>query len=127
MTLRNLLIATAVLGIVFGLSYLLAPQAVMQLFGTHSDASGYLAARFFGGATIGLGIMAWLARERGGEVAEDVVVPGFTLVFVLGLVLAVLGTVTGLFSAVGWLVVIIFLAFAAAFAYFQFGNPAARR
>ena len=48
MTLRNVLIAIAVLAIVFGLAYLLIPPAIMQLFGTHTDASGYLAARFFG-------------------------------------------------------------------------------
>jgi Na+-driven multidrug efflux pump len=127
MTLHNLLVATAVLGAVFGLGYLLVPEPIMQLFGTHTDASGYLAARFFGGACLGLGIIAWLARERGGNVAEEVVVPGFTVVFLLGLVLAALGTFSGLFSSVGWLVVLIFLGFAAAFAYFQFGNPASRR
>ena len=127
MTLRNLLVATAILGVIFGLAYLLVPEPVMRMFGTQTDASGYLAARFFGGACIGLGIIAWLARERGGEVAEEVVVPAFTLVFGLGTLLALLGTFSGLFSSVGWVVVAIFLAYAAAFAYFQFGKPASRR
>ena len=127
MSLRTLFVATAVLGIVFGLAYLLVPEPVMRVFGTHTDAAGYLAARFFGGACLGLGVMAWLARERGGEVAEKALVPGFTIVFVLGTLLSIFGTLNGLFSTVGWLVVLIFVAYAAAFAYFEFANPPKRR
>jgi hypothetical protein len=126
MTLRNLLVTTAVFGFVFGLGYLLVPGTIMKFFGTSTNASGELAARYFGGATLGLGLIAWLARARGGEVAQEIVLPAFIVVFVIGFVLAVLGTITGLFSGVGWLVVLIFLGLAAAFAYFQFGRPASR-
>jgi len=126
MSLRNLFVATAVLGIIFGLAYLLVPEPVMRVFGTHSDAAGYLAARFFGGACLGLGVMAWLARERG-EVAEEALVPGFTIVFVLGTLLSIFGTLNGLFSSVGWVVVLIFLVYAVAFAYFEFAPSAKRR
>jgi len=126
MSLRNLFVATAVLGIIFGLAYLLVPEPVMRVFGTHSDAAGYLAARFFGGACLGLGVMAWLARERG-EDSEKALVPGFTIVFVLGTLLSIYGTLNGLFSSVGWVVVLIFLVYAVAFAYFEFAPSAKRR
>jgi hypothetical protein len=126
MTLRNLFVTTAVIGFVFGLGYLLVPGPIMQFFGTSTNASGELAARFFGGSTLGLALIAWQARDRGGDVAQEIIIPAFTVVFVLGLVLSLLGTITGLFSSVGWLVVLSFLGLAASFAYFQFGRPASR-
>jgi hypothetical protein len=119
MTLRILLISTAVIGVVFGLCYLLAPQITLGLFGMQTDAAGLLAARFFGGAVLGFGVLAWMHRE-GSRALCSRVVPSFTIVFVLAFILALFAQFTGLLNAFGWVGVAMFLLLAVGYGYFQF-------
>ena len=119
MTLRNLLLATTAIAVVFGLGYLLLPGITMGLFGMKTDATGLLATRFFGGAVLGFGVLAWMHRE-GSRALCSRVVPSFTVVFALAFVLALFAQFSGLLNALGWASVALFLLLALGYGYFQF-------
>ncbi len=122
MTMRNLLVTTAVLAFVFGLAYLLIPAQVLGLFGASTDAVGVLAARYFGGAVLGYGVLALAHRDSNLIDARGSVLPAFAIVFGFAFVLALLAQVSGLLNALGWVSVVIFLLLAIAYSYFQFGR-----
>jgi Na+-driven multidrug efflux pump len=123
MTLRYLLVTTAVLSFIFGLGYLLMPDQVLALFGTATDDVGLLAARFFGGAVVGYGVLALAHRDSNLLEARGSVVPAFAISFTLGFVLALVGQLSGLLNALGWVSVVTFLLLAIGYAYVQFGRP----
>ena len=122
MTVRNLLVITAVLAFVFGAGYLLIPSQVLGMFGASTDQVGLLAARFFGGAVIGYGVLALAHRDSDLIDARSSVVPAFAITFTLAFVLALMAQLTGLLNVVGWASVVIFLALAIAYSYFQFAR-----
>jgi hypothetical protein len=122
MTMRNLLVTTAVLAFVFGGAYLLIPAQVLALFGASTDDVGQLAARFFGGAVVGYGVLALAHRDSDLIDARGSVLPAFAITFSLAFVLALLAQLTGVLNALGWVSVVTFLMLAIAYTYFQFGR-----
>jgi hypothetical protein len=122
MTVRKMLVITAVLGTVFGLGYLLFPAAMLAAFGATTDAVGLMTARFFGGAVLGYGLVAW--AHRGSSLAEacSKVVPAFALIFGLAFILSVTAQLMGLLNPVAWLSALTFLLLALGFGYLQFAR-----
>ena len=122
MKLRNLLAATALFGIAFGLAFLLLPAWAMGLYGITTNDAGTLAVRFFGGALSGYGLLAYLSRGTNLAEARRAEIPSFLLSFALGFVLSLIGQISAVVNPVGWAGVVIFALFALAFGYFQFGK-----
>lgn len=102
MRLTTLLLIAGVLALVFGLSFLLAPGAMLPLYGIEPAAATLLMSRFFGVALVNLGLAVYLLRE----VREATAQRGLVLAGVVGsgagLVVALMGQFGGLVNAMGW-------------------------
>ena len=124
MRLRSFLLFGTVVALLFALALLLGPAVILKFFGLTGSVTEVLLAQLIGAALIGAGILSWFAKDfTDGQAIQGAVVSLFianAVAFVVSL-LAVLGKVTKGGNA--WIVVILFLIFAAGFAYFQFFGP----
>lgn len=125
LTLRNCMLIKGIVCVVFALAFLLIPETSTSWFGLTLDTGGVLAIRLFGGAFALLGILLLLARD----VAEAAIRNAFaTAVLVgdaIGFVVCLQATLAGVFNTLGWIPVVLNLAFGAAFGYFLLAKPAA--
>jgi hypothetical protein len=106
---RNLFVVAAVLGVLFGIGFLVVPDVVVGLYGGRLDETGALMARLYGKALISLGVISWLVRDAGDELAGRAVATGAVVNFTAGSILSAFAFVTGISNVLG-------LANAAAFA-----------
>lgn len=120
MKFRSILTLTAVFGCAFGIAYLIYPKPLLDFFGIEVSAGMLPAIRFFGGAIIGYGILAWTTRTA--RAAETTRAVGMTLFLacLIGLVLSTAAVINGFFNRLGWIAVVFFLISTAAFGYFRF-------
>ena len=88
MTRAALMLLHAILALVFGIGFVLAPATVLGLYRVQTDAAGTFMARLWGAAAIQVGNAAGLA---------------------VGFVIALFAQLGGLFNALGWSTVILFL------------------
>ncbi len=120
MKLGNLLMAGAVVTLIFGLSLVLIPGTLLSLYGITINGAGIVLARLFGAAFLGFTVLNWSARNA----ADDQVLRGIVLANLLmdavGFIVTLLGQLAGLANALGWSCVALYLLFALGFAYFQF-------
>ncbi|MHA2089874.1 MAG: hypothetical protein ACW98K_03360 [Candidatus Kariarchaeaceae archaeon] len=113
--LKNTFLAHAVVGIVFGLSYLLDPTIYEDLFDfTMTEPMVY---RLVGAAIFALGVASWLAyREINFDKVKILVI--LEIIFtVLGAIVTVWGLIDDEFPEAAWLNAILLAAFACAFSY----------
>ncbi len=126
MRLSTLLIVNAVVGILFGLAFLLAPASMAEVYGLEVDTgSDYVQgaefiSRFAGAAFIGFGVLAWQARYSADSSARRAIVLAYFVSFALGFIISVIAQFQGVYNALGWSTVVIYLLFAAGYGYFQF-------
>ncbi|MEN8197592.1 MAG: hypothetical protein ABFS30_13925, partial [Pseudomonadota bacterium] len=103
-----------------------APAAFTELYGVEApDAAGYVdaanyIARFFGASLIGFAIISWLARYSANSTARQAIVLGFALGDALGFLIALISMLQGVYNALGWSTVAVYLLLALGFGYFQF-------
>jgi hypothetical protein len=124
MKLGNFLVVKAVISLAFGITFALVPAAVMPLYGATLDPIGTLMARFFGACLIGIGLICWLDRS-----ADSQALRGITLALcvgdTVGFIAALLGQLSGVTNALGWVNVAIWLFLAVGLGYFRFLKPSA--
>jgi hypothetical protein len=125
MRLRSLLIIGMILAFLFGLALLLGPAIILKFFGLPGTAAEALLGQLLGAGLIGVGVVSWFARDYADAAAIQGTVLGLfiaaAIAFIVSL-LAVLGK-TVVRGGNAWIAVILFLVFAAGFAYFQFFGP----
>ena len=124
MRLSNFLVVKAVISLAFGIAFALVPAAVMSLYGVTLDLGGAFMARFLGACLIGIGLICWLDRN-----ADPQALQGITLALCIGdtvgFIVALLGQLSGLANALGWVNVVIWLLLALGLGYFRFLKPSA--
>ncbi len=125
MKLSNLLVINAIVALVYGISFVLAPTKVLSLYGMTQGTSEALAGQYFGVALIAIGLLTWLARSVTDSDAQRAIILALLISDVIGVIVSVLGTVSGVMNAVGWSAVGIYLLLGLGYAYFQFMKPSA--
>jgi hypothetical protein len=99
-------------------------QRGSSLYGITLDAGGIMMTRFLGACLIGIGLICWLDREADPEALQ-----GITLALCIGdtvgFLVALLGQLSGLLNALGWVNVVIWLLLALGLGYFRFLKPSA--
>ena len=125
MKLSNLLVVNAIVALVYGISFVLVPATVLSLYGMTQGTSEALAGQFFGVALIAIGLLTWFARNIADSDTQRAIVLALLISDVIGVIVAVLGTVSGVMSAVGWSAVGIYALLALGYAYLQFVKPSA--
>ena len=125
MKLRNLLVINAIVALAYGVSFVLVPATVLELYGMTQGTSEALAGQYFGLSLIAIGLLTWFARNVTDSDAQRAIILALLISDVIGVIVSVLGTVSGVMNAVGWSAVGIYLLLALGYAYFQFVKPSA--
>ncbi len=99
----------------FGLALLLVPAALLAGYGITADASSTILARLLGGALVGLGVMAWFARDAAPSEVLRGIILGDAVISTLGCLVSIHGVLSSASNALGWVNVIIFGFFAVCF------------
>ncbi len=126
MKLSYMVIFKAVVCLVFGVGFVLAPGPIFGLYGIKLDAGTTMIAQLLGTTFIVLATLLWFAHNaEGNEVAMRAIVLGVFVGDTLGFIIALLAQLNGVTNALGWMIVALYLILAAGFGYFQF-SPVTR-
>lgn len=119
MKVTTFLVIKAIVSLAFGIALAVVPVALMSLYGVTLDPAGAFMARFIGACLIGIGLICWLGRS----VADDAR-RGITLALFIGdtvgFIVALVGQLSGLMNALGWVIVAIWLLLALGNGYCRF-------
>ena len=111
MKFRILLIVNA---IVFGFSGILAllfPTMVLSLYGVESGPAVQLMAQYAGLGSLAIALVALFGINLKDSKAQFAIKLAFLITYVIGVIISVLGTISGLMK-IGWAVVGLYLLFA---------------
>ena len=126
MKLKHFLSLKAVISLLFGAILVTVPVALMSVFGAVLDPAGSVTARLLGAMLGAVGLICWDGRDR---VSDQV--KGITLALFLGdsigFAVLLVAQLTGMFSALGWANVAVWLLLALGLGYFRFVQPDERR
>jgi hypothetical protein len=125
MKLSTLMTINAVVAAVFGIAFVLVPAQVMSLYGVEESAALNYVGQLFGAALISFAVLTWSARNAAQSDARKAIVLALFVGEAVGFLLALIGQLTNVVSALGWSTVAIYLLLALGFGYFQFTRPAA--
>ncbi len=118
MTIKTYFTILAVLSFLFGISFVLSPAQVLSNYGIESSPALALMGRLFGGVLLTLSVILWLAKDFRDEAAVRAVLLGALLGDVVNLVVATMGTLSGVSNPLGWSTVLIYLYGAVGAGYF---------
>ncbi len=118
MTLKTLLVIKAVVCLCLGLPILFVPDFVYSIFGVTLAASGALAARQYAASMMGNLMLTWFARNSGESDARWAMILALCVYDATVLVVALIATISGVLNSLGWLIVLLYLFFAAGFGFF---------
>ena len=127
MKLSYWMVAKAVVELFFGIGFVLMPVTVGAVFGMNLNAGGALMAQLFGVAFIFGSIVLWLARNApSSDAALRAIVLAVVVSNALGFVVTLLATLSGIWNALGWLPVGLYLVFGLGFASYLLVKPVAK-
>jgi uncharacterized membrane protein YfcA len=117
------MVIKSIITIVFGIGFVVKPATVLSLYGVTLDPVGAYMTRLFGAAFIVVGALLWYARKDPGSPALRAIVLGVFIGDVIGFIIALLGQLSGILNALGWLTVALYFLLALGFGYFQYKKP----
>jgi hypothetical protein len=117
MTFRTLLVIKAVVCLVFGAIFLIAPGALIRMLGATVCAAGLFTAREYGAAMIGTLLLTWFARRVTAHDAKGAILLDLLVYDAIGVVISLVAVLAGVLNVLGWGVVVVYLFFAAGSAY----------
>ena len=123
MKFSTFMVIYAVVSAAFGLGFVLMPGQILPIYGVEPDAALRLIGQFFGAVLISLALLTWLVRNLSDSDTRRAIVLALFVGETIGFILALLGQLKGVFNALGWSVVVVYLFFALGLAYFQFSKP----
>lgn len=113
----------AVLGVLFGLAFLLVPAQAMSMYGITLDTAGLFVARYMGSGYFGLGLIYWFARSADESTALRALLLGGFIFALAALGVALYDVFAGVGNSMVWSTVVIDLFLAAGNGYFYFKKP----
>ena len=125
MRLSSLLLTAGLLALVFGLGFLLVPQAVLPVYGIQPEPTTMLMSRYFGAALVHIGAAVYLILEVHEAPAQRALVVAGVVGSLAGLGVSVMGQLSGLVNAMGWSSVAIYGALLLGYASFLRGGASA--
>lgn len=119
MSTRTLLSIAAVVGLIFALALLLMPAFMGTLYGLGANPVQTLLARYFGVTLLGVGLINWLAKDMDYASLRPILLGNLVADFV-GILVSLMGTLSGVMNSMGWSSVVIYLLLTLGFAYVVF-------
>jgi hypothetical protein len=123
MKFSNLLLVNAVVALVYGIGLVLLPSTLLSMYGVTPGPAVNLASQLFGVELLHVGLICWFARNVSDGPAQRALIVASLIGQVFGLIVALMGTLSGVFNAVGWSAVAIYLLLGLGYAYLQFMKP----
>jgi hypothetical protein len=123
MKFSSVLLVNAVVALVYGIALVLLPSTVLALYGVTPGPAVNLASQLFGVGLVHIGLICWFARNVSDSPAQRAIIIASLLGQVIGLIVSLKGTLSGVFNAMGWSAVAIYLVLALGYAYLQFMKP----
>jgi hypothetical protein len=123
MNVRNLFVLNAVLALAFGLGFLLLPGTMVALYGMEALPSANLLGQLFGVELIAVGLLCWFVRGVSDSAAQRAIMLALLIADVAGLIVVLIGTLSGVMNMVGWSGVAIYFVLAVGYTYFRFIKP----
>ena len=117
MNLKTILSIAGIAAIVFGVVYLLFPAQAIGVFGLTTNEAGILITRYFGGTFLSFGLVVYFVKAAIDPGEHTAIVRPLFLVSVVGVVVSLLGQLGGIVNGLGWLVVLVFVAFSLGFGF----------
>jgi hypothetical protein len=108
MTIKTFFAIFAVLALLFGIGFVLAPAQVLSNYGVESSPAIALMSRLFGGTLLAMAVILWSARDFGHEASRAVLI-GFGIADAVNFIVATMATWSGTVNALGWTTVLIYL------------------
>ena len=118
MKLSNLFTLNAILALAFGIGFVLLPATTLTIFGIDPTASINLMSQFFGVELIAVGLLCWFVKGDSDTAVIPKIMLALLIADIVGLIVSLMGTLSGIFNAMGWSAVLIYLVFVTGFAYF---------
>ena len=125
MKLKYLFVFNAIATIMFGIGSVLMPQTLVAIFGSMLNPAGVLMMQYGGVWLIGLGLLAWFARNATDSQARKAIILAFLICYSIAFIVALLAQVNAVLNAFGWGTVGLNLVLALGYGYFQFVKPGA--
>jgi len=124
MKLKTLLTIYAVIGLLFGLGFLLVPEQLISSYAVSLGEPGKWVGRYFGATLIGISILAWSVRNVPYGEASKGIILGLTVGNLLGLIVGIFDVIDAAGNWMDWLNLLVYLFFTVSFGYFQFVKAA---
>ena len=123
MTLKRLFVLNGVIAGGYGIALLVAADPILDVYGITPNPEGVYMARWFGLGLLAIGLSTWLARDAADAAGGQAVARALAVTYGIGVVLALWGTLSGPFNALGWIAVGLNLLLGAGFAWSQLVRP----
>lgn len=121
MKLKTLFIINAVVCLVFGLAFALAPVQTISLYGNDAVGGQFkYVAQLFGSALLAFCIVSWAARHSTESAARSAILLSFFIGDLIGFVIALINQIGGVVNALNWSTVALYLLLGIGFGYFYF-------
>jgi ABC-type tungstate transport system substrate-binding protein len=124
MNLRNLYLVNTVVSLGFALGFLLMSPLLLGLFGMEYTADARTLGQLIAVELVVGGVITLLARDVTDAKALRAINTGNFAAGLIGTVIALLATLSGVMGWFGYVVTAVYLFIAVAFGYFQFMKPA---
>ena len=124
MTLKYWMVIKGIVTALGGISFLVVPELMFNnLSGMNLEDGGILMSRLFGLAFMFEGTVIWSLRNASRlDPAMRAVIPTIVVVDIIGTVVTLLASLNGVWNALGWLFVGLYLLFTSVFAYYLFAR-----
>jgi FtsH-binding integral membrane protein len=118
MKVRQFFAVGGLVAMVFGLAFLIGPQASLQMYGVETQPHNLMQARYFGSTLLAFGLILWLARNTRDEVAIRAMLIAGVLGNLVGALISLLAVMNRLQGPMAWGSVAIYTVFAVGGLYF---------
>jgi hypothetical protein len=123
MNLRNLYLLNTIVSLGFALGFLLLSPLLLGLFGMDNTADTRTLGQLIAVELVVGGVITLLARDVTDSKALSAINTGNFVAGLIGTVIALLATLSGVMGWFGWVVTAVYLFIVVAFGYFQFMKP----
>ena len=123
MKLKYLFILNAVATLIFGVGSVLAPKPLVTLFGATLNPAGALMMQYSGAWLIGIGLLAWFARNAADSEARRAIILAFLICYSIAFIVALIAQLGSVLNVLGWGTVALNLVLALGYGYYQFTKP----
>jgi hypothetical protein len=122
MKFKVLLVITAIFFIINSVIALLTPATQLSLYAVTTGAGEKYMGQWGGLGSLTVALLAWFSRNISDYGARKAINLTMLFYFIVGLIISVTGTLSGVMSAMGWSLVAIYFVFTIAYSYFLFSH-----